>query len=265
MRLITESLVKSDSAVLEFTVLSPVWQRWWFRLLIALTVAAMLLWLHRYRTLRLLEMERIRTRIATDLHDEIGSGLSQIAIMTEVARSRLSNGAPDLKGALSNIGSVSRELVESMNDIVWSVNPQCDHPSDLVQRMRRFSSDVLGSGTIDFRFHVSTEEEPVLITADTRREVYLIFKEAVNNVARHSSCTQVEIAVSIDHKNLNVRIEDNGKGLCERQNEGGNGLRNMQARAEKMGARIEFGVREGGGFRVALQVPTARVLRNRLR
>jgi ligand-binding sensor domain-containing protein/two-component sensor histidine kinase len=251
-------------AVAEFSISPPVWQRWWFRLLLAMITGGILVWLHRYRTVRLLELERIRTRIATDLHDDIGAGLSQIAVLTEVAGTRVGQGAPDLKGALSKIGSVSRELAESMNDIVWSVNPQRDYLSDLLQRMRRFSSDVLGGGNIDFHFHASTPEEPVSITADVRREVYLIFKEAVNNLIRHSSCTRAEIAISIDYSNLTVQIEDNGKGLCERQNEPGNGLRSMNERAQRIGGRIQFAAREGGGFRVILQVPAAKTLRSTL-
>src|SRR5581483_1859724 len=104
-----------------FSISPPVWQRWWFRLSLAVIVAAILLWLHRYRTLRLVELERIRTRIATDLHDDSGAGLSQIAVLTEVARTRVNenkDGGPDMNRGLCTIGSVSRERAESMSDIV---------------------------------------------------------------------------------------------------------------------------------------------------
>ncbi len=231
--------------------------------MLAILIAGILFWLHHYRTLRLLELERIRTRIATDLHDDIGSGLSQIAVLAEVARAQARSGSHDLSAALMNIGSVSRELAESMNDIVWSVNPHRDHLSDLVQRMRRFSSDVLGGGSLDFHFRSAVPEEPVLLAADVRREVYLIFKEAVNNMRRHSACTRARIAVSVDHSHLNVEIEDNGKGLCERRGEG-NGLRNMRERAQRIGARLEFVVRENGGIAVLLQIPIAKAFRSRL-
>ncbi len=256
----------SAPAVAEFSISPTVWQRWWFRVSLAVIVAAILFWLHRYRTLRLVELERIRTRIATDLHDDIGAGLSQIAVLTEVARTRVNenkDGGPDMNRALCTIGSVSRELAESMSDIVWSVNPQRDHLSDLVQRMRRFSSDVLGTGHIDFHFVAPAADEPILIAADVRREVYLIFKEAVNNVARHSGCTRSAITISIDHGNLSVEIEDNGRGFCERQNETGNGLRSMRQRVQRIGARLEFSAREGGGTRVLLRVPLAKALRRR--
>jgi len=251
-------------AVAEFSISPPIPQRWWFRLLAAIVAGGMLFWLHRYRTLRLLELERIRTRIATDLHDDIGAGLSQIAVLTEVASTRVSDSTPELKGTLSRIVYVSRELSESMNDIVWSVNPQRDYLSDLIQRMRRFSSDVLGGSDIDFQFRVQVPEESIAIAADVRREVYLIFKEAVNNLVRHSACTRADVEISLDHSSLNVQVDDNGKGLCERRNNTGTGLQSMKQRAHRIGASIDFKAREGGGLRVLLRVPTPKAFPSKL-
>jgi ligand-binding sensor domain-containing protein/two-component sensor histidine kinase len=242
----------------DFAISPRLWQRWWFRLALAIGMAAVVYWLHRYRTLRLLELEKVRTRIATDLHDDIGSGLSQIAVLAEVARRRVTSGAPDLQAELRDIGSVSRELADSMSDIVWSVNPCRDHLSDLVQRMRRFSADMLACRDVDFRFDAFTPERPIRIAADIRREIYLIFKEAVNNVVRHSHCTRVGIAVAVDHHGLDLRVEDNGNGLCERSQETGNGLRSMTERARRIGAHIEISSGEEGGVRVVLQAPVRR-------
>src|SRR5262249_46497047 len=157
------------------TVLAPVSEQFWFRLILACIALALLHWLYRYRTVRLLELERVRTRIAADLHDDIGSGLSQIAVLTEVARARARGYAEELNTALSDIGDVARELSEAMNDIVWSINPRRDRASDLLQRMRRFASDVLAGNNIDFSFRASTPAEDVVIPTELRREVYLIF------------------------------------------------------------------------------------------
>ncbi len=255
VRLVRDGLLEGDPAMLRFAIQAPVWQRWWFRLLIALSAAGVVYRLHRYRISRLLELERIRTRIATDLHDDIGSTLSQIAVLTEVAQIRVGEDKPDLKETLSRIGSVSRDLSESMSDIVWSVNPQRDRLSDLVQRIRRFSSDLFSRGNIDFRFRSSVPEQAVYLAADLRREVYLIFKEAVNNVIRHSNCTRAELAISIDNGCLELLVEDNGRGFCERGNDMGNGLSSMRARAQRMGAGLEVGSGRDGGVRVVLQVP----------
>lgn len=245
----------SAPAVAEFSISPAVWKRWWFRLLVSICLLGILYWLHRYRTLRLLELERVRTRIAADLHDDIGAGLSQIAVLTEVARTRINDGPPDLRTMLSSIGSVSRELTESMSDIVWSVNPHRDHLSDLVQRMRHFSSDVLSGANIDLRFSACVPEQSIRIPADVRREVYLIFKEGLNNVVRHSDCTSAEITVAIDKRHLELRIEDNGRGLYEQRNPAGNGLRNMAERARRIGGRIDVASNRQGGVRVVFQAP----------
>lgn len=255
VRLVRDGVVEGAPAVLQFTVLAPFWQRWWFRLLLALSAAAMFYWLHRYRTLRLLELERVRTRIATDLHDDIGSGLCQIAVLTEVAQMRVDGGGAELKGMLARIGSVSRDLSESMSDIVWSVNPQRDQVSDLLQRMRRFSSDVFSGGGIDFQFRASLPERAVPIAVGLRREIYLIFKEAVNNVVRHSHCTRAEVMVSMEGSRLELRVEDNGAGFGKEANGSGHGLGSMAERARRMGAELDFGYGQGGGTRVVLRVP----------
>jgi ligand-binding sensor domain-containing protein/signal transduction histidine kinase len=244
---------QSPAAVMEFTVLAPLWQRWWFRAALLCAALGLLYWLHRYRIVRLLEMERLRTRIASDLHDDIGSGLSQIAVLTEVARGP--GHAGDLDAMLGNIGALSRELADSMRDIVWSVNPDRDYLRDLLQRMRRFASDVLTGKNIDFGFHASPGGEADRIPIDVRREVYLIFKETVNNIARHSACTRARIAFQIGNGWLELCVEDNGKGPGERSREDAHGLRSVSARARRIGGTIEFTHGDSGGLRVDLRVP----------
>jgi ligand-binding sensor domain-containing protein/two-component sensor histidine kinase len=258
VRLVTEHQASGDPSVLEFSVLAPIWERWWFQLLVAAFILGTMYWLHRYRTLRVLELERVRTRIATDLHDDIGSGLSQIAILSEVARTRVHGDTTDTTAMLSSIGSLSRELTESMSDIVWSVNPRRDYLADLAQRMRRFSSDVLDGGNINLQFHFCTPQKPIRIDSNVRREVYLIFKESVTNVARHSHCTRVEIAVVIDDHHLNLTVRDNGRGLGEASCHTGNGLRSIRERAERIGARLEVYSGQPSGVCVSVNVPLDR-------
>jgi signal transduction histidine kinase len=243
---------ENPAAVMEFTVLAPLWQRWWFRALLLCAALGLLYGLHRYRTVRLLEMERLRTRIASDLHDDIGSGLSQIAVLTEVARGP--DGTGDLDSTLGNIGALSRELADSMNDIVWSVNPDRDHLRDLLQRMRRFASDVLAGKNIDFSFQASPGGEADRIPIEIRREIYLIFKETVNNIVRHSACTRARIAFLIGDGWLELCVEDNGNGLGEQSREDAHGLHSISERARRIGGTIEFRRGDSGGLRVALRV-----------
>jgi ligand-binding sensor domain-containing protein len=137
-----DDAMSEQPAVVSFTVLRPFWQRWWFLLLTALWTAGAIYMFYRHRVAQLLKLERVRTRIATDLHDDIGSSLSKIAILSEVVRRKNgdpTNGATDKNEPLEIIANTSREMVDSMSDIVWAINPERDSLSDLIQRMRRFA------------------------------------------------------------------------------------------------------------------------------
>ena len=129
-------------------------------------------------------MERLRTRIATDLHDDIGASLTQISILTELARRGT---APHV---LADIANIARGLVSDMSDIVWAVNPRHDRFEGLVHRMRRFANDVLGGADIDVEFETANLPADVAVPLESRRPLYLVLKEAVNNVARHSGSAQ---------------------------------------------------------------------------
>jgi ligand-binding sensor domain-containing protein/signal transduction histidine kinase len=247
-----EGAVSLQPASVAFTVLAPVWQRWWF-LATAATAFSMLIYsLYRYRLAQLLAVERIRTRIATDLHDDIGSNLSQIAILSEVALQK--DGDSANHGALARIAEVSRETVHSMGDIVWAVDPEHDHLSDLVNRMRRFANDLLSARGIKLSFQ-SSGEQATRIATDMRREIFLIFKECVNNAARHSGCDIVDISFTAGNGRLQLKVADNGKGLDPFAAQRGHGLTSMRMRAQGLGGEIEVTSRSGGGVLVHLTAP----------
>jgi ligand-binding sensor domain-containing protein/signal transduction histidine kinase len=252
-----EGVASPVPAAVGFRLLAPIWKRWWF-LSIAGLFALLLVYLaYRYRVRQLLELERVRTRIATDLHDDIGSSLTRIAIMSEVARKR-NLGDSDAAEPLSHIADLSRELVDSMSDIVWAINPRRDHLGDLTQRMRRLVSDVLEATDIEVKVHTPGEWGDTSLGADVRREVFLIFKEAVNNIVRHAQCTSVEISFAVKANQLMVEIQDNGRGFPAGQLEGsGHGLRNMQERARRLGGSLEWVSAPGQGTTLRLAVPLA--------
>jgi PAS domain S-box-containing protein len=213
--------------------------------------------IRKSREERLAELERVRTRIATDLHDDIGSSLTQISILSEVAQQRIGTDDSQLSAPLSLIAGASRELVDSMSDIVWAINPQKDHLNDLTQRMRRFASDVLTARNIAFEFREPDEENDVQLGANIRREVFLIFKESVNNLVRHSACTEAEIDFRIAGGTLELKVRDNGKGFDTSQDSEGHGLSSMRQRAEGIGGRLEMISSRGVGTTVTLEMPLA--------
>jgi ligand-binding sensor domain-containing protein/two-component sensor histidine kinase len=242
-------------AVVIFTIRPPVWQRWWFIALMAVLIGAGLYAFHRYRLTRLIEIERVRTRIAADLHDDIGSSLSQIAIISEVLHKQVRPQGQNVDQNLSLMARVSREAVDSMSDIVWAINPKRDHLRDLVRRMRRFASETFPAGGIDFSFQGPATEPDLKLGADVRRQVFLIFKESVNNIVRHSACTRAEIKMYIEGHWLLLTMADNGKGFQGTRLSEGNGLVSMQKRAQSMGGELNVTTGEGGGTTIALKVP----------
>ena len=237
-----------------FKILRPVWQRSWFVAIACFLSALTAYAVYRYRVNRLVELERVRTRIATDLHDDIGSSLSQIAVLTEVIHRRQGKDS-QVAEPLSLIADLSRGLVDSMSDIVWAINPERDRMSDLVHRMRRFASDVLAQRDIEFSFNAREPAHDKRLASDKRREVFLVFKECVNNVVRHSGCTEAEIDFSIDEGMLDLRVRDNGRGFDPLSAGDGNGLASMRKRAAKMGGTFDVISEKGSGTVIRLRAP----------
>ena len=238
-------------ATLEFMVEAPLWQRPWFAGSVLLLIGFAVYQMHRYRLAYLLAVERVRLRIATELHDDIGSSLSQIALLTEVARKDPSGAAE----RLGRVADLARELLESMSDIVWAISPQWDSVNDLVSRMRRFANDVLGAREIEFSFHSGGVEEGLAAEAETRRQVYLIFKEAVHNIVRHAGCRHAAIEFGVEQGSMVLAICDDGRGFDAATEGRGNGLASMRQRAQRLSGELEIREAAGGGTAVRLRVP----------
>ena len=246
-------------ATVEFRVVPPVWQRAWFQGVLMVVAMAGAVWVHRARVARLVEIERVRSNIALDLHDDIASNLSQITIFSEIA---MREAGPDSRAAapLARIAETARDTVESIGDIVWSIRPQKE--GDLSQRIRRFGSDALTSRQIGVAFRISEEIQHLRLEPNARRQVYLIYKEAVHNTVRHAKATAVEISMSVVKGELVLKIGDNGKGMASLEE--GNGLPGMRGRALSLGGRLEIHSSVGEGTEVELRAPLKRKWRSRI-
>lgn len=176
---------------------------------------------------------------AGDLHDDIGSNLSQIAILSEVARRRLDGAAVDVAEALERIGTLSRESVDAMGDIVWAVDPRKDRLGNLVQRMRRLAADRLAASDIELRFEAEHDE-------------------GLNNAFRHSGCRTVTVDLRSAEGHLALQVRDDGRGFDPRGVRHGHGVDSMRRRAESLGGRFDLVSREGGGTSITLRVPLGR-------
>ena len=241
----------SDPLIASFRVMPQFWQTLWFQMLCLASGAAIAFVIHRYRISRLIAVQNLRSRIALDLHDEVGSGLTQIAIWSELAR-RKGRQAGDEH--LDQIAASSRALIDTIGDIIWTVNPQRDSLRELVQRIRYFATEMCTACDIDLKFETNSADLDQQANSEIRRDVFLIAKEAIHNAVRHAGCSQIEVHFCIRAKSLELQVADNGCGLPAAPTNG-NGLASMRQRAGALRGRIEWLGGEGRGTRVCLVMP----------
>ncbi|HEV8630839.1 MAG TPA: two-component regulator propeller domain-containing protein [Thermoanaerobaculia bacterium] len=253
--------VNPPPAVLEVRVLPPFWRRGWFLGAMAAALATLAYGGHRTRVARLVALEQVRTRIASDLHDDLGASLSHIALLSDVAALGLGNSPERAHGILHEIGGSARELAEGLSDLVWSIDPRRDDLASLLARLRRFGSDLLESAGVTLAFEMPAAPEAIHLDADRRRQLYLMLKEALHNVARHAQARQVRVAVQRQRSTLLVEVSDDGKGIdpravdARREAGGGQGLAGMRRRAAALGGALRVESRPGGGTRLELRLP----------
>lgn len=245
----SDGITSVQPAVVRFRILRPVWQRWWFMSLVGLAMALTVGAAVRYRLARMLEVANMRTHIATDLHDDIGANLTRIALLTEVARHSRE------QESLLSIAHIARESVSSMSDIVWAINPKRESLLDLVRRMRQHAGELFTSRGIALRFDAPAASGALKLSMDVRRDLLLIFKEAVNNAARHSRCSAVEIELRVDGSRLLLVVTDNGAGFDAFADSDGQGLASMHRRAQRIKGTLDITTGNSSGTRVTLSVP----------
>ena len=245
--------IRSAPVALALTVLPPFWRNWWFELMMVLVAAATVWLILHYRITRIMAVQQIRTRISSDLHDDIGSGLSQIAIWSDIAlREKPVNGHSN--EALERIAASSRSLVDNISDIVWTVNPRRDSLRELLQRIRYFASEVCSSLDIALEFNAPEVAADRVANSMLRHDVFLMVKEAIYNAARHSACSVLRIDIEVSAKMLDIRVADNGKGMPATVTPG-NGLQTMRQRAQQLGGRMNCLASEPHGTTVRFNVP----------
>ena len=250
----SDGVVSSEPALMTFRVLPPLWLRWWFLLLAGLTGALFIYAIYRYRVMRLLEVANMRTRIATDLHDDIGSNLTRISILSEVAKQQFGNGKHGSHNPLTSIAEIARESVASMSDIVWAIDPERDSLRDLTRKMRQHADEVFTLQDIDLQFNAPDPTQELKLGVNVRRDLLLIFKETVSNAVRHSGCSCVVIDFSADNRRLSLRVADNGTGFTPKSESDGHGLLSMRRRAAKLGGDLQI-ASDSSGTVVTLSVP----------
>jgi len=203
-----------------------------------------------YRSRQQLKLQMLRNKIAIDLHDDVGSTLSSISIFSQMAQQQSKEVIP----MLETIGESSRKMLDAMADIVWTINPENDQFEKIILRMRNFAYELLGAKKIDFEFVAADEVAKLKLPMNVRKNLYLIFKEATNNLVKYAAADRALFSLTGEKNNLTLLIKDNGKGFDTTRVTEGNGLKNMKKRALEMGAELMIDSLPGNGTTIQLWV-----------
>jgi signal transduction histidine kinase len=202
---------------------------------------------------RQMEIEKVRNQIARDLHDDMGSTLSSINLISQVALQE--NGVNQQTRYFQRIGEQSAKMMESMGDMVWSINPDNDTFQKTLAKMKEFSAEILEPKNISYQFQVDEGLNTVVLEVAKRKNLFLVFKEAINNAAKYSEGSFITISICQSADELILTIRDNGKGFDLSIPSSGNGLRNMRERANEINAQIKMDSSVGEGTLLVLNVP----------
>ncbi len=251
-----------EQTLLTVTVVGPFWQRWWFFLLVLGVGATGMYLFSRFRQRQRAKLQHVRDRIARDLHDDIGSTLGSISFYSEALKRKL--GSTDdamAKQVADKIGASSREMIDQMSDIVWSVDPKNDDAGALSERLRGFASDLLAARNIALDFRADEGINDRKLSAEQRRNIFLICKEVLHNTVKYAEAGHVTITLTATGRALELMISDDGKGFDPDNTDSynGNGLPNMRARAAAVGAEFTIDSAPGKGTRARI-VLTQQVL-----
>jgi len=233
----------------------PFWRTYWFISSGLFLLSLLLYTLHRMRVNRILAVEKIRNRVARDLHDDMGSTLSTINILSTMAKSRLNTDTVKTSEYISKISENSQRMMEAMDDIVWSIKPMNDNMQKITARMREFATSVLEAKDIEVDFDIEERVYDVKLDMESRRDFFLVFKEAINNAAKYSKANKICVVLITKPGRLELTVKDNGKGFIVAEADTGNGLNNMQKRADAMKGTLQIISKQGEGTTVKLTVP----------
>ncbi len=247
----SDKVLNETPKVLSLIIIPPIYQRWWFYLLCLLLVSAIMYAIFQYRLEQALKVERLRVKISSDLHDDVGGMLSGLAMQTELLELTASG---DTKPKLARVAEMSRSAMSRMRDTVWAIDARKDTLADLIDRMREHAEETLSPRNIQYSISNGSLELKRSLTTDVRQSLYLIYKEAITNVAKHSNGDTVNIDLSEHNGKLEMSIHDNGNVQQKTYKTTGAGQSNMRMRASSIGAELK--IDNSNGFKIQLCYPS---------
>ncbi len=245
-----EDGIESEVRELQLHFLPKWYQTLLFKILTGLLIAGLLFVLYTFRIKQLKKVIAVRHKISQNLHDDIGSTLSAINMYTQVAKLQ-----PQQNEFLNSIETNTQDVLSKLDDIIWSTNPKNDKFSNLIDRMETFAFPLCKAKNVSFLLDSNSALQEIKIAEVIRQNVFLMYKEAVNNALKYSDCTQINVAIGIKNKHLHCTITDNGKGFDTNIPTERNGLLNMQQRAKELKGTCNIISKINEGTTVAIQFP----------
>lgn len=238
------------------TIPAPFYQTWWFAFLLCVMLSSVVYIGHRIRVRGRKRLEQIRRKIAIDLHDEVGSTLASVSMLSAVVEKALPRDQMDVAKKIAQIGTTSRSVVGLLRDIVWSLHPEYDSMSDLYQKLSDMIEEQSDMHNIEILLTFPMELQGRMLRQDLRRNLYLIAREAIHNAIKHSRCSTINVHFSEKQKKLVMSIADNGISFDFARQKAGTGMKSMRERAKEIRAEYSITSTIGRGTCVTIIVPT---------
>jgi ligand-binding sensor domain-containing protein len=240
----------SEKKIIFLHISAPYYKTWWFYVLIVLGILGLLAIFMEYRRRQQKRMVDIRNQISRDLHDELGANVSSINIMSNML---LKDKNEKNRLVIENISKYSIQISDTINDIIWNINPRFDNLDELIKKMTRYASETLDAAEITYRFSSPNPLPQVSIQNKYKYHIYLIFKEAINNAAKYSNAKNIHITLEYTDKKFGFKVIDDGIGFDETAENNGNGLRNMAVRARELKALLQIESALNQGTQITFQ------------
>jgi signal transduction histidine kinase len=250
---------------IKITITPPVWQTAWFRIVSGILLLSLLIFTVRYLAIRKLKqrlqeleyqqkLDHERERISKDMHDEVGSSLTRIAILSELAKKKIEAKAGG-KEQVEEIADSSRKVIDNIGEIIWAINPRNDTLENLIAYARQYVANFCELSTIHCVFDLPAQIPAVSLSAEFRRNIFLVIKEAITNIFKHAHASEVLFKIRFNHNRMTIDIADNGRGFSMGELPiFGNGLSNMKKRVEQLSGILTIISGPGEGTKIQISV-----------
>ncbi len=240
----------SRPAEFSFEILKPFWQRWWFILLLLFLTGYLVFALFQFRLHEKLVVLNVRQKLHRDLHDDIGATLSSIKVYTEVLQDDPGNSI-----IIGLIRENAEDMISQLELIAWATNPQNDSFKSLCELMKKYAIPACYAKKIDFDFRTDSIQSQLIIPGNVRKNLFLVFKEAINNILKYSEATACKAEMVIRNHKFILEISDNGKGMKKEERDHGYGMQNMHKRAEELKGTLDLITAPGMGVTIRMVIP----------